>query len=117
MEEFLPGLVRIMEERLGKFGRPLTTIVVLALAFGAIAWGLNLFWYNVVSPISKFIQTILEVRPFTLEDFVKTVITPLAILIILSIILFILTQILFRKTIIKQAEKSVRMAEEQTGIA
>ncbi len=73
MEELLPGLVRVMEERLGRFGRPLTTVMVINLALGASSWGLKLFWDNAIYPISQFIQTTLEVQPITLEELVKKV--------------------------------------------
>lgn len=110
MEKFLPGLVKLMEERLGKFGRPLTTLVVISLALGALSWGIKLFWDNLVSPISKFIQIIYEVQPITSEDFVNKVITPSVVCIMLLLIIFIIFQLIVRKTICKPSMKHVNEA-------
>ena len=38
-EELLPGLVKVVEERMGLVGRPFTTIIVIAAGLGVIAWG------------------------------------------------------------------------------
>ena len=108
MEEFLPGLVRLMEERLGKVGRPLTTIVIISLALGAIAWGLRLFWDNAISPISQFIQTIFEVQHITLESFVRDTVTPFSIyLLLIAVIYFV-----FRALINKRLEKTKATLQE-----
>ena len=108
MEEFLPGLVRLMEERLGKVGRPLTTIVIISLALGATAWGLKLFWDNAISPISQFIQTIFEVQHITLESFVRDTVTPFSIyLLLIAVIYFV-----FRALINKRLEKTKATLQE-----
>ena len=56
MEEYLPGLVKVIEERLGKFGRPITTIVVICVALGTATWGIRLFWDNAVWPLVTLID-------------------------------------------------------------
>ncbi|MDO8749689.1 MAG: hypothetical protein Q7K03_00885 [Dehalococcoidia bacterium] len=84
MEELLPGLVRVMEERLGKLGRPLTTVVVLCLALGASAWGLKSFWDYMVFPIAQFVQAFMAASPMTLADFATKVLTPFAIYVVLA---------------------------------
>ena len=38
-EELLPGLVKVVEERMGLVGRPFTTVIVIAAGLGVIAWG------------------------------------------------------------------------------
>lgn len=58
MEEFFPGLLKMIEERLGRFGRPITTVVVICLALGVIAWGLNQFIGSAITPMARFIQTL-----------------------------------------------------------
>ena len=42
-EAFLPGLVKVIEERLGRLGKPVSTIFVLLLVLGIGAWMLDLF--------------------------------------------------------------------------
>ncbi|MFC1995011.1 hypothetical protein ACFLVK_01230 [Chloroflexota bacterium] len=120
MEELLPGLVRIMEEKLGRFGRPLVIVVVISLALGAIAWGIRLFWDNAVSPISQFIQAIFEVQPITLQDFVQKVVTPLVVFIVLCVIVSIILQIFFHKKVVrptaKTNEDSKRILEEASVV-
>ena len=39
MEDFLPGLVKVIEERLGPLGRPFTTLIVVSAGLGVVAWG------------------------------------------------------------------------------
>lgn len=114
MEELLPGLVRVMEERLGKFGRPLTTVLVICLALGASAWGIRLFWDNLASPFSKFIQTIINMRPISLELFVEKVITPTAVFLLLLSVLWVIGFIIFRKTIWKPSVEQVNKTREIT---
>ncbi len=55
MEELFPALVRMMEERFGRFGRPLTTILLIFVALGLASWGGSLFWDNALAPLAKFI--------------------------------------------------------------
>ncbi|MFA5316802.1 MAG: hypothetical protein WC369_05210 [Dehalococcoidales bacterium] len=112
MEEFLPGLVRVMEERLGRFGRTLATLVVICLALGASAWGLKLFWDNVIYPISRFVMTIIEVQPINFEDFVDGVVTPLAVFLFFLVIIFTLFQLYIHKKtkkIFYERDKAIEM--------
>ena len=60
-EELLPGLVKVMEERLGRFGRPFTTAIVIVAGCGIIAWGLGMV-FNFISPVFM-----LAGRTFSLE--------------------------------------------------
>ena len=56
LEEWgLPGLVRVMEERLGRFGRPLTTVFVIAVMLAVFVWAADLVHTKAVSPIAKTI--------------------------------------------------------------
>ncbi len=50
MEEFLPGLVRVMEERLGPFGRPLSTMLVLVITAGVMTLGIDYIVRTAVMP-------------------------------------------------------------------
>jgi len=99
------GLVRVMEERLGRFGRLLVILMVVSLALGASAWGLKLVWDNAVYPISQFIQTIFEVQPITLEELVKQVVTPLALYIVFSVVFFFLLNMLWRRRVEKPTKR------------
>lgn len=56
MEEFLPGLLKVMEERLGRFGRPVSTALVLLLFLGIGSWMIGLFWDNLVWPLVNFFR-------------------------------------------------------------
>ena len=40
-----------MEERLGKVGRPFTTLLVIAVGLGIIGWGFRSFYTTVIGPI------------------------------------------------------------------
>ena len=42
-----------MEERLGRLGRPLSTLVLLAAALGIIAWGFHQVWSKVIGPLVR----------------------------------------------------------------
>ena len=57
MEDLLPGLIKMMEERLGRFGRPLSTLVVLAAALGIIAWGFHQVWVKIITPVVRVVYT------------------------------------------------------------
>ena len=87
MEHFSPGLLKVIEERLGRFGRPTTTLVVIAVALGLISWGVKSFIDNAVLPLSQLIKTIMDTQVITPE----VVLRPLAsfgvyiILVIISI--------------------------------
>ena len=52
-EDLIPGLVRVMEERLGPFGRPLTTLMILAAALGVIAWGVTQVIDKLILPVIR----------------------------------------------------------------
>lgn len=49
-EELLPGLVKVIEERMGKLGRPFTTLIILAAGFGIIAWGVGMIYTHILAP-------------------------------------------------------------------
>ena len=51
MGDFLPGVFRMIEERFGRFGRPLTTLLLGIFALAIIAWCLGLIYNNVVGPV------------------------------------------------------------------
>ena len=53
-EELIPGLVRVIEERLGWLGRPFTTAMVILAGLGVMAWGGSMFFKNVLAPIIAF---------------------------------------------------------------
>ena len=54
-EELLPGLVKVIEERMGKLGRPFTTAIILAAGVGVIAWGFGVFYSNILAPILELV--------------------------------------------------------------
>ena len=49
--DLLPGLVRVIEERLGRFGRPFTTLIVVFAGLGVVAWGYERIVSAWVGPI------------------------------------------------------------------
>ena len=53
-EELIPGLVRVIEERMGWLGRPFTTTMVILAGLGVMAWGGSMFFKNVIAPIIAF---------------------------------------------------------------
>ena len=53
-EELLPGLVKVIEERMGRLGRPFTTAMVILAGLGVMAWGGGIFFRNVIAPIVAF---------------------------------------------------------------
>ncbi|MFC1962431.1 hypothetical protein ACFLWB_00275 [Chloroflexota bacterium] len=115
-----------MEERLGRFGRPLTTVLVLSLGLGGAAWGLKLFWDNVVFPIYHVVLDIINVQEITLEELIKRVGLPIVVYFLFIVLLWIVSKIVFNRTIIKpsiianesamailiKAEENVERAEE-----
>ena len=50
MEEFLPGLVKVMEERFGRFGRPFTTLLVGAVGLAVLVWSTDLIYGKAIGP-------------------------------------------------------------------
>ena len=50
-EHFFPGLLKAMEERLGPFGRPLTTLLILAVVLGIFVFVGDLVYTKAVAPI------------------------------------------------------------------
>ena len=50
-EELLPGLVKVIEERLGPLGRPFTTLMVILAGLGVMAWGCKEIYQAFVTPI------------------------------------------------------------------
>ena len=59
-EELLPGLVKVIEERMGKMGRPFTTVIIVAAGVGIIAWGLGVFYSNILVPAFKMLGVTLD---------------------------------------------------------
>ena len=50
-EELVPGLVREIEERMGRLGRPFTTRMVIFAGLGVMAWGAEMVFNTVIVPI------------------------------------------------------------------
>ena len=50
-EELLPGLVRVIEERMGRFGRPFTTTIVVFAGMAIIAWAISVIFKTFVTPV------------------------------------------------------------------
>ena len=57
MEDFLPGLVKVMEERLGPFGRPFTTLVVVMVGLWVIIWTGDFILNEAIIPVIKAVTT------------------------------------------------------------
>lgn len=55
MEEFLPGLFKVMEERLGPLGRPITTLLVLAIVAGIFVWVGDLVYSKAILPLTTVV--------------------------------------------------------------
>ncbi len=113
MEELLSGLVRVMEERLGRFGRLLTTVLVLSLALGGIAWGLKSFYDNAIWPLTQLIQGILDNRG-TSEDLKRHALSS-GIYIIGLVILSFVFLIVYHKTIRQPAMRVAEFYQQKTG--
>ena len=56
----LPGLVKVIEERMGKMGRPFTTVIIVAAGVGIIAWGLGVFYKNILVPVFDLLGVTLD---------------------------------------------------------
>lgn len=54
IEELLPGMVRMMDERFGRMGRPITTVLLFLLAMAIMAWCLGMIWDKFLAPVLKF---------------------------------------------------------------
>ncbi len=52
-EELLPGLVKVIEERMGRMGRLFTTLIIFAAGAGIVAWGFGVVYEKVVTPAAK----------------------------------------------------------------
>ncbi len=105
MEEFLPGLIKIMEERLGRFGRSITTAVVICVVLGIVAWALKLFWDNIVFPVYLFIKATGEAT--SPEQFLKEIATPFGVYVLICIMFYILFLIVVNYTILRPFERRV----------
>ena len=55
MEEFLPGLFKVMEGRLGPLGRPITTLLVLAIVIGIFVWVGDLVYSKAILPLTTVV--------------------------------------------------------------
>ena len=51
-------MVKMMEERFGRFGRPMTTVLLLAVWVAVVAWALKMGWDNVLVPLTRAIDFI-----------------------------------------------------------
>ena len=54
-EELLPGLVQVIEERLGRAGKPFTTLIIVSAGLGIIAWGCSAIYSNAIAPLVEFL--------------------------------------------------------------
>ena len=54
-EELIPGLVKVIEERLGPLGRPFTTVMVFLAGLGVMAWGCGMIYKVVIAPILPYV--------------------------------------------------------------
>ena len=66
MGDFLPGVFRMIEERFGRAGRPLTTFLLAVFSLAIIAWCLGLIYKNIVGPILDALGK--EVAPEVVEQ-------------------------------------------------
>ena len=51
MGDFLPGMFRMIEERFGRAGRPITTALLGLFALAIMAWCLGIIYDKVVGPV------------------------------------------------------------------
>ena len=58
VEDQLPGMVKMMEERFGRFGRLMTTVLLLAVWVAVVAWALKMGWDNLLVPLTRAIDII-----------------------------------------------------------
>ena len=84
-EAFLPGLVKVIEERLGRLGKPVSTIFVLLLVLGIGAWMLDLFIGKVVLPIANFLDDVISSQTFEID--VGSTITIVVVLVFTTLII------------------------------
>ena len=129
VEDLLPGLVKVIEERLGPIGRPVTTFLVIVIVLAITAWGLNLFWEKAVEPVSTVVESTLESEgnPIDKEKFVSFLLGwAVYAVVLIGLLVFannVLGPRLFRKQkeevrqLIQKAEASVKYAEATKELA
>ena len=61
-EGLLPGLVKVIEERMGKLGRPFTTVIIVAAGFGIIAWAIGAIINNLLAPSLSLVGVTVDSR-------------------------------------------------------
>ena len=59
-EELLPGLVKVIEERMGKLGRPFTTAIIVTAGLGVISWGVGMIYTNLLAPSFRLVGTTVD---------------------------------------------------------
>jgi len=91
MEEFLPGLLKMMEQRLG---RNITTVFLWIVVLGISAWMLRLLWDNVIWPLTLIARNIFENLPFASAD-VSTVVVSLALPISMVTLVILVVMVLY----------------------
>ena len=101
----------VMEERLGRMGRPLTTILIICLALGAIAWGVNQFITNALLPLGRFFEWTVFGEPLLTKSRAGGIVVS----VITYCILGVIAHLLVRRFILKPAEKRLERLKKQTG--
>ncbi|MFC1935615.1 hypothetical protein ACFLX9_02490 [Chloroflexota bacterium] len=70
MEELLPGLLKMMDERLGRLGRPTTYIFLWLVILGIGSWMAKMFWDNAIWSLVEAIRALTEGTTFSWGQFV-----------------------------------------------
>ena len=103
MDDFLPGLVKTLEERFGPAGRPLSTIVLLAACVWIIAGGVNQLVKIVIAPLVNALQ-----EPFG-DQLLWTIGT-----VVLSIVYMAVLWALFRFLLVPRLFRRVEALNQET---
>lgn len=98
-----------MEERLGRLGRPVTTVVVICVVLGIVSWALKLFWDNMVFPLYQFTKAIGQNS--TPEQLLKEVATPLGVCVLSCVVLYGIFLIVLNKFLFKPVERRIKEME------
>ena len=97
----------MIEERLGRAGRPLTTLVVLCVALGLIAWGVKLFIDNAILPLSDLIKHIITMQGIT-PDVIWRPLISFGIYITLVIISLFIAKQYIHKKLLKSVKSTLK---------
>ena len=108
MEDFLPGLVKVIEERLGFIGRPFTTVIVIFAGGGIIAWGANQIKAAIIDPFSNFVLGAPELHKLLVSALIGLGIWAIA----MPIFLFALDRFYYNPKKKRLQEDVVRFHEE-----